>query len=166
MLVGRRGAAVTARRQCVGGCGRPFFQDPVRRAWHGAGMNETMDLRRTYLHLHGGRAEPMTVDESFWPDVISGARPLPGWLVAMFEFSPADEGGHSEVHPNGDELHVCLSGSMRAVLEHDDGDKVVDFTVGETCLIPRGSWHRLVAKEPSRVVSLTFGEGSEHRPAR
>jgi len=52
----------------------------------------------------------MTVNEGFWAGVASGARPLPGWLVAMFEWSADSDGvagGHSEVHPNGDEIHVC-----------------------------------------------------------
>lgn len=131
-------------------------------------MDAKLDLTRTYLHLDHGRAEAMTVDETFWDRVISGALPLPGWLVAMFEFPGAGEGdtaGDSEMHPNGDELHVCVSGSMSAVLEHDGGTQVVDFPAGQSCLIPRGVWHRLVAKEPSRILSLTFGEGTEHRSA-
>lgn len=128
----------------------------------------TFDPTRTYLHLDGGRAETMDVDERFWAELASGKRPLPGWLVAMFEWAPADSatGGHSEIHPNGDEVHVCVSGEMSAILEHDGGDEVTDFSAGQACVIPRGVWHRLVAREPSRVLSLTFGTGTEHRPAR
>jgi hypothetical protein len=58
---------------------------------------------------------------------------------------------------------VCVSGAMRAVLEHDAGPEVIDFVAGETCLIRRGVWHRLEAREPSRIVSMTFGEGTRHR---
>lgn len=128
----------------------------------------TFDPTRTYLHLDGGQAEQMDVDDSFWPRVASGGRPLPGWLVAMFEWSAATDGaagGHSELHPSGDEVHVCVSGAMSAFLEHEDGDEILDFTAGQACVIPSGVWHRLEAKEPSRVISLTFGEGSQHRPA-
>lgn len=127
-------------------------------------MNPVLNLTTTYLHLQEGRAEPMPVDAAFWDEVISGARPLPGWLVASFEFPEASgDGGHSECHPNGDEFHVCVAGAMSAVLEHPEGDEVVDFAEGQTCLVPRGTWHRLVARKPSRIVSLTFGEGTEHR---
>jgi mannose-6-phosphate isomerase-like protein (cupin superfamily) len=130
-------------------------------------MATPMDLRTTYLHLHQGRAEELAGGDSFWVRVSSGELPLPGWLVASFVFDPADgvAGGSSEMHPNGDELHVCVSGAMRAVLERAGAQEVVDFAAGETCLIRRGTWHRLEAREPSRIVSLTFGEGTVHRPA-
>jgi mannose-6-phosphate isomerase-like protein (cupin superfamily) len=134
-----------------------------------AGMETTLDLSETYLHLERGRAEAMPVDERFWERVISGQQPLPGWLVASFEFPSAicaGGAGHSERHPNGDEIHVCVSGAMAAVLEHDKSDEVIEFAAGQTCLIPRGTWHHLVPRKPSRIVSLTFGEGTEHRPAR
>jgi mannose-6-phosphate isomerase-like protein (cupin superfamily) len=133
-----------------------------------ASMDTVLDLSETFLHLERGRAEAMPVDERFWERVISGQKPLPGWLVASFEFPCATEDGegHSERHPSGDEIHVCVSGAMAAVLEHDDGEEVIEFSHGQTCLIPRGTWHRLVARQPSRIVSLTFGEGTEHRPAR
>lgn len=132
-------------------------------------MDTAFDLAKTYLHLHDGRAERMEADETFWERVISGARPLPGWLVACFEFPTATDataGGHSEVHPNGDEIHTCVDGAMTAVLEHPEGYETIDFDAGQSCLVPSGVWHRLVARKPSRIVSLTFGEGTEHRPAR
>ncbi len=54
---------------------------------------------------------------------------------------------------------------MTAVLEGDDGEQRVDFEAGHVCVIPAGVWHRLEASRHSRVFTLTFGEGSEHRPA-
>ena len=74
--------------------------------------------------------------------------------------------GHSEVHPRGDEIHLCISGAMTAVLEHDGGrESRVDFGAGQVCVIPAGRWHRLEASLDSQLLSITFGEGSEHRPA-
>lgn len=130
-------------------------------------MSSILDLTKTYLHLERGQAEAMQVDEWFWDDVISGALPLPGWLVATFDFPAASdgEGGFSEQHPHGDEVHACVSGAMSAVLEYRDDDEVVEFSAGQTCVIPRGTWHRLVAREPSRIISLTFGKGTQHRAA-
>lgn len=131
-------------------------------------MVEHFNLTSTYLHLDGGTAERMPVDETFWPRVISGERPLPGWLVASFEFAATDvdaASAHSEVHPHGDEIHICVDGAMTAVLERPGGQALVDFGPGESCLVPAGVWHRLVAREPSRIVSLTFGDGTQHRPA-
>jgi mannose-6-phosphate isomerase-like protein (cupin superfamily) len=131
-------------------------------------MVDTFSLTSTYVHLDGGTAERIPVDETFWPRVISGERPLPGWLVASFEFADTDPDAptsHSEVHPRGDEIHICLEGAMTAILEHAEGLEKIDFTVGESCLVPAGTWHRLIAREPSRIVSLTYGDGSQHRAA-
>lgn len=132
-------------------------------------MSAALDLTTTYLHLRHGRADPMTGGARFWERVTSGELALPGWLVASFELGPASGGadaGYSEMHPNGDEVHVCLYGAVSAVLERDAGDDVIDFAAGQTCLVPQGTWHRLVARESSRIVSLTFGEGTQSRPAR
>lgn len=129
---------------------------------------QPFDPSTTFIHLYGGRAEVMPVDDDFWPAVMSGQRPLPGWLVTASAWA-ADPGvaagGHSEVHPHGDEVHLCITGAMTAVLEGDGGELRVDFEPGQVCVIPAGVWHRLEAFLDSRVLSLTFGEGSEHRPA-
>jgi mannose-6-phosphate isomerase-like protein (cupin superfamily) len=124
-----------------------------------------IDPTTTYFHLDGGHAEAMPVDERFWPAVLSGERRLDGWLMGSYDHDPDMPGTHSEVHPEGDELHLCQAGSMSAVLEYDDGEELVNFAAGEVCLIPAGTWHRLEAKAPSRVLTITFGQGSQHRPS-
>ncbi|MGI8753922.1 MAG: cupin domain-containing protein, partial [Acidimicrobiales bacterium] len=105
--------------------------------------------------------------DQFWPNAMSGQLPPPGWLMIASLFS-ADPGlpsaAHSEVHPRGDEVHLCMAGVMTAVLEGDDGDHRVDFEAGQVCVIPAGVWHRLEASQDSRLLTITFGEGSEHRP--
>jgi mannose-6-phosphate isomerase-like protein (cupin superfamily) len=127
----------------------------------------SIDPRNTYLHLENGYAEALPADERFWPSVMSGELRLDGWLVGSFESNPGVVGQHSEIHPNGDEVHLCQVGAMSAILEHDDGDEVIDFDPGEVCLIPAGVWHRLEAREPnSRVFTLTFGQGTEHRSSK
>ncbi|MBV8951615.1 MAG: cupin domain-containing protein [Actinobacteria bacterium] len=128
--------------------------------WSGGAV----DPDTTYLHLTGGHAETLPVDERFWPSVMSGELRLDGWLVGSFAWQPGAE-GHSEVHPGGDEVHLCQSGAMSAVLEHPDGEEIVDFDGGELFVIPAGVWHRLEARRPSRVFTMTFGEGTEHRPS-
>ncbi|MDQ2724420.1 MAG: cupin domain-containing protein [Actinomycetota bacterium] len=126
------------------------------------------DPTTTFVHLDGGRAEVMPVDEHFWPAVMSGQRPLPGWLVTASSWTAGPgvaAGSHSEVHPAGDEVHLCMAGAMTAILEGDGGEQRVDFDPGQVCVVPAGVWHRLEARQDSRVLSLTFGERSEHRPA-
>ncbi len=127
-------------------------------------ITSPIDPATTYLHLKDGQAEMMPVDECFWPSVMAGERRLDGWLAAGFAWLPDDgSAGHSEVHPKGDEVHFCQAGVMSAVLEHENGDDVVNFHAGEVCVIPAGVWHHLRPREPSRVFTLTFGQGTEHR---
>ncbi|MGI8752459.1 MAG: hypothetical protein ACR2MN_09135, partial [Acidimicrobiales bacterium] len=49
------------------------------------------DPATTFVHLDGGKAEVMAVDDQFWPKVMSGQRPLPGWLMTASSWS-ADPG--------------------------------------------------------------------------
>jgi mannose-6-phosphate isomerase-like protein (cupin superfamily) len=131
-------------------------------------MGNSFTLTDTYLHLEHGQAERMVIDEAFWPRVVSGERPLPGWLVASFSFASTEDDGasdHSEMHPCGDEVHICLGGAMTAILEYAEHEERIEFDVGQTCIVPAGVWHRLVARKPSQIVSLTFGEDTEHRKA-
>ena len=52
---------------------------------------QPFDPSTTFIHLYGGRAEVMPVDDDFWPAVMSGQRPLPGWLVTASAWA-ADPG--------------------------------------------------------------------------
>lgn len=126
----------------------------------------SFDPSSTYLHLHGGSAERLPVDERFWPSVFSGKRPLPGWFGGLFAYLPPEPGSgptQTECHPEGEELHVCFSGTVTVVLERDDEDERIELTPGRACVIPAGVWHRLEATQASRVLTFTFGEGTEHR---
>lgn len=129
------------------------------------GMAAPIEPTTTYLQLAGGLAEVLQVDDEFWLSVMSGERPLNGWLVTGSAQTPGAGGGHSEVHLKGDEVHLCQTGAMEAVFEHADGEEVIAFGPGEVCVISAGVWHRLRTVEPSRVLSLTFGRGTEHRPS-
>ncbi len=122
----------------------------------------SFDPSVTYFHLKDGPAEALVADESFWPSVMAGQRDLDGWLVAGYACEQTAASGSAEVHPAGDELHLCQSGAMSAVLEHETGEEVA----GQCCVIPAGVWHRQRTREPSRVFTLTFGKGTEHRQAR
>jgi len=75
-----------------------------------------------------------------------------------------------EMHPDGDELLYLISGRIDVISE-EGGDAV---TVGAECveslhpgqavLVPRGVWHRVDVREPSRLIHITPGPGGGHRP--
>ncbi len=81
-------------------------------------------------------------------------------VVTMTRNAP--HGG--EVHPDGDELLVLLSGRIAVVLEEADGERTVELAPGQALIVPRGVWHRVVLLEESRLVHATPGPGGDHRP--
>ena len=75
-----------------------------------------------------------------------------------------------EMHPDGDELLYLVSGRIDVILE-DGGtqatvgtEHVQTLRAGEAIIVPRGVWHRVDVREPSRLVHITPGPGDGHRP--
>lgn len=75
-----------------------------------------------------------------------------------------------ELHPDGDELLYLVSGRVDVILE-DGGtaatigtEHVETLHAGQAIIVPRGVWHRVDVREPSRLVHITPGPGDGHRP--
>ena len=68
------------------------------------------------------------------------------------------------MHPAGDELVYLLSGSMDLVLFEDGGERLVPLRGRVACVVPRGVWHTARVHEPSEVLHVTRGAGTEHEP--
>ena len=49
-------------------------------------------------------------------------------------------------------------------MEVGPGERRVALASGQACLVPRGVWHRVVVREPGRLLFVTYGEGTQHRP--
>jgi mannose-6-phosphate isomerase-like protein (cupin superfamily) len=130
-------------------------------------MPNPFDLASTFVHLgsdHG--TVPLEVTETFWQDLEARAEELgAGRLLSLFAFDAAWDVW--EVHPNGDEIVLLLSGSAQMTLEGDDDQSsVVELREpGSFVLIPRGTWHTARTEEPTRMLFVTDGEGTQHRPA-
>ena len=60
---------------------------------------------------------------------------------------------------------LCLlTGAVDVVLDEADGERVVELTAGQTCIVPRGVWHRAIVREPGDTLHITRGAGTQHRP--
>ncbi len=75
-----------------------------------------------------------------------------------------------ELHPDGDELLFVISGRIDVILE-DGGDehtvgaeRIEAVHAGQAIVVPKGVWHRVEIREPSRMVHITPGPGGGHRP--
>lgn len=123
---------------------------------------DKIDLAETYLDLaEGGAVHRIPVDEGFWPRLMGGEIE-PDRLMAVFEMGESMR--HWEMHPAGEEVIVALSGDVDFVLEDQPGARTVTLAPGDTLVVPRGTWHRVVVRTPARLIFVTWGRGTEHRP--
>ena len=122
------------------------------------------DPQTTYVQLHdGGAADAFPIDDRFWEEIYAKPELHSGRLLGAFFMAESLE--TSEMHPNGDELLLLLSGKIDIVLEEPGGDRVIELEPGRACVVPAGVWHRQVVREPGAFVFITPGEGTQHRNA-
>lgn len=125
-------------------------------------MADPIELDSTYVFLHdGGKATTMPGGAEFWATIAE--RNLDdGWLVTRGTSSA--DWPHWEMHPEGEELVTMISGHVTLVL--DDGTRTweVELRAGQTWINQRGWWHRAIVHEPSEMLFMTAGRGTQHRP--
>nr|WP_090279431.1 cupin domain-containing protein [Mycolicibacterium komanii]CRL75342.1 Cupin domain protein [Mycolicibacterium komanii] len=87
-----------------------------------------------------------------------------GWFVmAAHAETDADvHADHWEVHPEAEELVVCLRGAVRITIRAEDSEAEDEIAVpsGAALIVPRGHWHRIQLDEPSDLMSVTVLEGT------
>ncbi|MFJ9638072.1 cupin domain-containing protein [Streptomyces sp. NPDC101178] len=129
---------------------------------------DAIDLRTTPVHLGlGSRANP--VEGFAWdPEVLQAysaavaADGTEGRMVAIFD--GAGPGDHWERHPAGDELVVCLTGSVTVTRDVDGVHSRVVLGPGEATVNPAGTWHAVDMAGPASILTVTAGLGTGHRP--
>lgn len=86
-----------------------------------------------------------------------------GRLVSMHSFSESWDSW--EMHPEGEEVVLCLEGTMTLLQEHADGrTDAVTIGPGEYAINPPGTWHTADIAGQVSAVFITAGLGTEHRP--
>ena len=124
----------------------------------------SIDPSEYYVHLTAaGSAEIIPGGEQFW------SRPDPqiegfgqSWLISEFECS--SDWSNWEMHPNADEFVYLLSGSVELLLEQTSGVQSVALRGRGAVVVPKGIWHTAKVLTPSRMLFVTMGAGTEHRP--
>ena len=121
------------------------------------------DPSTTYVCLSpSGAAETIAVTPEFWPTVDAHPGLTEGRLVAAFDCHA--DWPHWEMHPHGEEVLVLLSGKLTMVFDEGGTEREVVLRAGEACVVPRGTWHRAVVHAPGKLLGITYGRGTEHRP--
>ncbi|MEU2657259.1 cupin domain-containing protein [Streptomyces sp. NPDC007325] len=129
---------------------------------------KSMDLRTTPVHLgRGSTAKP--VEGFAWhPDVLQAysaavaSDGAEGRMVMIFDGD--GPGDHAERHPAGDELVVCLSGSVTVTRDVDGLPDRVRLGPGEATINPAGVWHVVDMEGPASILAITATLGTDHRP--
>jgi quercetin dioxygenase-like cupin family protein len=126
------------------------------------------DLSKYPLHLGlGATAVPQpefTGDMGWYMDygARNGGDGAEGRLVSMHHFTQSWDSW--EMHPMGDEVVVCTSGSMTLIQEFPDG-RVERTTIGagEYAINPPGVWHTVDIEGDATALFITAGMGTEGR---
>jgi mannose-6-phosphate isomerase-like protein (cupin superfamily) len=124
-----------------------------------------IDPSHTYVHLAAdGAATSLPGGEAFWslPDAQLD-RHGQSWLISEFEC--ASDWPSWEMHPHADEFVYLLSGTANMLLELPDGVQSVALHGRGAVVVPRGVWHTAKVSAPSRMLFVTMGAGTQHRPA-
>jgi mannose-6-phosphate isomerase-like protein (cupin superfamily) len=151
-----------------------FFKTARSLSWTIVGMRlvnherDAMDLRTTPVHLgRGSRAKP--VEGFAWdPEVLQAysaavaADGAEGRMVMIFDGDGL--GDHEESHPAGDELVVCLTGSVTVTRDMAGVPERVLLGPGEATINPAGVWHAVDMEGSTSILAITATLGTEHRP--
>ncbi len=123
----------------------------------------TFDLETTYLGLDGqGKVTTLPVGPDFWQTI--GDNPgATGTLISLF--TSDGDWPHWEMHPAGDEVLVALEGDGTIVFDRGHGPfERHALAAGGTLVIPAGVWHFGLGQRGLKVMFMTYGAGTEHRP--
>jgi mannose-6-phosphate isomerase-like protein (cupin superfamily) len=120
------------------------------------------DLETHYLVLADGPgAKRIGVEPDFW-QTVHLRDDLAGRLVGIFRYDA--DWNSWEMHPDGDEIVLLLSGAVDLVLEEAGGERTVELRDRAAVIVPRGIWHTANAIAPSEALHITRGAGTTHRP--
>lgn len=128
----------------------------------------TYRLDENPLHLgHAATAivQPVFTGDMAWYEgygMRHGSDGKEGRLVSMHSFRESWDSW--EMHPEGDEVVLCLSGAMTLHQEMRDGSTAMaTITAGQYAINPPGCWHTADIEGEATALFITAGLGTEHR---
>jgi mannose-6-phosphate isomerase-like protein (cupin superfamily) len=121
------------------------------------------DLESNYLIVADGPdVRRIDVGPDFWQTIEQRTDLDAGRLVGVFRYE--EDWQSWEMHPDGDEIVVLLSGAVDLVLDEREGERVVALRDRTACVVPGGVWHTANVLGRSEALHITRGAGTRHRP--
>lgn len=139
MAQGRLRPAVTTPRS--------LFSHPVHL---GLGATAISQPEMTGMEWYEAYAERVKVD---------GAE---GRLVSLYRFDA--DWDMWEMHPKGDELVVCVAGTMTLHQQSGSGDHSITLGPGDYAINGPGVWHTADVAGEATALFVTAGEDTQHKP--
>jgi mannose-6-phosphate isomerase-like protein (cupin superfamily) len=136
--------------------------------------DDTIDLVKNYVLLEpDGAAVMLPGGGEFWRQLMSGQATDSGIRRLMSSekgrllsaLSMSADWTNWEMHPAGDELLFMLEGTATFVLELSNELREIALSAGRLLVIPKGVWHTAKVRVPARLLAITAGSGTQHRPA-
>jgi mannose-6-phosphate isomerase-like protein (cupin superfamily) len=134
---------------------------------------DTINPVEDYLLLEpDGTACVIPGGGEFWRQLMSGKPTDPGIQRLMASdqgrlltvLSMSADWTRWEMHPAGDEVLYMLEGKATFLLGLASGSIEVELGTGRLLLIPKGIWHTAKLSAPARLLAITVGSGTQHRP--
>jgi mannose-6-phosphate isomerase-like protein (cupin superfamily) len=121
------------------------------------------DLETTYLAVDGrGGVVELPVGPKFWETIGDNEALHGASLLGVYPMK--GDWAHWEMHPAGDEVLVLLDGAATMIFDESGAERRIEMKAGRTLVVPAGTWHRALVATPGRLLALTYGKGTEHRP--
>jgi len=126
-------------------------------------MSKRFTLDSTYVNLRpDDSATMLKIGPRFWATVEKRTDLDSGRLVGTT--AQRKDWPIWERHPAGEEVLILLSGELELVLETGSGSRRTRLKAGQAFVVPRNTWHRALVKKPGKLMFITPGAGTEHRP--
>lgn len=127
---------------------RNLFADPIHLGLGATAVAEPpftgMEWYQAYAERHAG----------------DGAE---GRLVSMYRFT--ESWNAWECHPHGDEVVLCIAGTMTLHQELPDGGTArLELGPGDYAINPPGVWHTADVEGEATALFITAGLDTAHRP--
>lgn len=127
-------------------------------------MNDSLHIDSHFVVMSNELdAETVPVTEKLYAELDQKYGDFSGrTLISSHHFN--DDWPTWEMHPNGDEFVILISGDVDMVLASPDRDESVRLTEsGSFVIVPRGVWHTAKVHKPTWMMFITPGEGTENR---